>query len=475
MTDTLLHLLEQYGYVFVAFLVMLEGFGVPVPGETALVTASAFAAQGRLAIAGVVVASSIGSILGGTGGYWIGRTGGLAFLQRHGRWIRVDAAKLGRAQGFFDRHGALTVFTGRFVALLRILAAVLAGVARMPFPLFSLYNALGGICWSIVFGGLGYAFGRNLPRLESILGRASIVLAVLFALGLALFALRRRLGWTGAGVRRDARAAWHRLVGAASLQRLTESSPRLTGFLRSRFTPGEYLGLHLTVGLLLSLLSVVLIALLSTEVARKDAALTHLDLTLAARLHEHATPIGIATWNTISALGSIPAMSAIGVGVSLILMLRGQRLPAVGWVVGLAGGGLLDTLLKKLVHRPRPEWETVYATEPTWSFPSGHALGALIGYGMIAYFIILLVPRRWARVLTAIIAVAVVVFIAYSRLYLGVHYLSDILGGLAAGTLWLSACISGMEVARLREKNARAVAPPDEALVPPVASVGRDR
>ncbi|MDQ6887284.1 MAG: bifunctional DedA family/phosphatase PAP2 family protein [Gemmatimonadota bacterium] len=473
MADTLLRLLEQYGYVFVAFLVMLEGFGVPVPGETALVTAAAFAAQGRLAIAGVIAASSIGSILGGTGGYWIGRTGGLSLLQRHGRWIRIDAEKLHRAQGYFDRHGALTVFVGRFVAILRILAAVLAGVARMPFPLFTVYNALGGACWSIVFGALGYAFGRNLPRLEHILGRASLVIAVVLVLGLALFLVGRRRGWSGAGLRNGVRAGWQRLVGSTRMQRLTENSPRLTQFLRSRFTPGEYLGLHLTVGLLLSVLSVVVIALLSSEVARKDASLTRLDLSLAARLHEHATPVGIALWTTISAFGSIPAMSAIGVGVSLILMLRGQRLPAVGWVVGLAGGGLLDTLIKKLVHRPRPEWTTVYASEPTWSFPSGHALGALIGYGMIAYFIVLLVPRRWARILTVIVAIAVVCIIAYSRLYLGVHYLSDILGGLAAGALWLSACISGMEVARLREKNARPPVSDNAPIVPPVASAER--
>jgi len=109
------HLLETYGYVAVLVLVGLESLGVPLPGETALLTASAYAAAGHLSIAGVIAAAAVGAVLGDAGAYWIGRTGGLALVRRYGRLLRVDDAKLERAQKFFQRHGGKTVFLGRFV------------------------------------------------------------------------------------------------------------------------------------------------------------------------------------------------------------------------------------------------------------------------------------------------------------------------------------------------------------------------
>src|SRR5882724_5473733 len=166
------HLLESYGYLALFLLVALEGLGVPLPGEAALLTAAAYAATGHLSIVGVIMAAAAGAIAGGVGGYWIGRTGGLALVQRYGRVWRLDEAKLDRASDFFRRHGGKAVFFGRFVALLRMWAALLAGVARMRYGRFALYTVAGGVCWAAVVGALGYAFGRNLPQLERTLGHA---------------------------------------------------------------------------------------------------------------------------------------------------------------------------------------------------------------------------------------------------------------------------------------------------------------
>ena len=100
-------------------------------------------------------------------------------MRRYGRRVGLTEQKLVRVRAFFDRHGAKTVFIGRFIALLRSWAAALAGVAEMPYGRFTFWNALGGITWASVFGTLGYVFGHNLPLLEHDLGRASIALAVL--------------------------------------------------------------------------------------------------------------------------------------------------------------------------------------------------------------------------------------------------------------------------------------------------------
>jgi uncharacterized protein len=188
----LAHLIQTYGYPIVALLVAAEGVGVPLPGETALIVASAAAARGQLNIVGVVVASSIGTILGGSGGYWLGRTGGVALINRLGRYIGIDEAKVQRGQAFFEKYGARTVFIARFVAILRILAGLLAGAARMSFAEFSLYNALGGILWSALFATLGYVFGHNMRHLEIVLGRWGFLVAGVAIVAFIVFVRRPR-------------------------------------------------------------------------------------------------------------------------------------------------------------------------------------------------------------------------------------------------------------------------------------------
>jgi membrane protein DedA with SNARE-associated domain len=190
----LVHAVERYGYFAVALFVTLEGFGIPLPGETAVVTAAAFAARGPLSIVGVALSASLGTLLGGTGGYWIGQHGGRRLLVRYGHWIRLDAARLARTEAYFARHGAKTVFLARFVALLRILGPVLAGIAHMPFVKFSVVNLAGGILWAVTFSAVGYAFGRNLPRLEHMLGRVSLLIMIVVIALVVYFVKARRKG-----------------------------------------------------------------------------------------------------------------------------------------------------------------------------------------------------------------------------------------------------------------------------------------
>lgn len=185
-------LVSSYGYIFLFVLVGIESFGIPVPGETALVTAAAIAATGKLDIVGVVAAASAGAIVGDNIGYWIGRKGGIALVRRFGKRLHVDEAKLDRAHRFFQRHGAKAVFLGRFIALLRSWAAALAGVGRMPYGIFTSYNALGGVVWATVFGTLGFLFGRNLPLLRHYLGRVSIGVVAVVATGGVIWVVRRQ-------------------------------------------------------------------------------------------------------------------------------------------------------------------------------------------------------------------------------------------------------------------------------------------
>src|SRR2546430_7863453 len=166
MQGTVSGLVASYGYVVLFFLVGLESLGLPLPGETALATAAAFAALGHLSIYGVVATAVAAAVIGDNGGYWIGRTGGIALVRRYGRFLHLNEAHLERARHFFARHGPPTVFIGRFVALLRTWTAVLAGAARLAYGRFMLFNAPGAGCLGTAFCAPCLLFRRHLPPLE---------------------------------------------------------------------------------------------------------------------------------------------------------------------------------------------------------------------------------------------------------------------------------------------------------------------
>jgi membrane protein DedA with SNARE-associated domain len=147
---------HHYGLLALFLIVMLESAGVPLPGETALVAAGVFASHGELNIAAVIIVAAAAAIIGDNLGYWIGRTGGRSVLTR---WT-VTSRTLPWAEGFFERHGPKTIFIGRFFSILRVTAAWMAGVSRMRWWTFFLWNAAGGICWALLVGLVAYLFGQ---------------------------------------------------------------------------------------------------------------------------------------------------------------------------------------------------------------------------------------------------------------------------------------------------------------------------
>jgi membrane protein DedA with SNARE-associated domain len=184
-------LLSHYGYLAVIVLIALESMGIPLPGETMLLTAAIYAGSThRLNIGLVILAAVAGAILGDNLGYFIGREGGYRLLRRYGHRVGITDARLRLGQYLFRRYGGRVVFFGRFVAILRALAALLAGVNHMPWPRFLTFNAAGGFCWAMVYGIGGYAFGRELDRVTGPFRWVLVVLALAGTIGFVVF-LRR--------------------------------------------------------------------------------------------------------------------------------------------------------------------------------------------------------------------------------------------------------------------------------------------
>jgi undecaprenyl-diphosphatase len=180
--------------------------------------------------------------------------------------------------------------------------------------------------------------------------------------------------------------------------------------------------------------------------------LVRFDQTVATTLHERATPTLTAFFLVVTALGSLETIGLLGLVVAIIFGVRRKWLNLGTWLAALAGGLVLNELLKELFARPRPYFEHPLVLETSYSFPSGHATMSLIVYGMLAYFCVLAI-RTW-RARTAVVfgASLLVLLIGFSRIYLGVHYFSDVVAGFASGGIWLSALITGSETLRRRSK-----------------------
>ncbi|HJZ31650.1 MAG TPA: DedA family protein [Hyphomicrobiaceae bacterium] len=194
--EMLQQLIATHGYWTVALIVGLESMGIPLPGETVLVLAGIYAAvDPALNIWLVILAAAIGSIIGDNIGYWIGYRYAYAAVLRYGRHLGLSEPRIKVGQYLFRKHGGKVVFFGRFVALLRILAAFLAGVNRMPWRDFLIANAAGAFLWAGVFGLGAYHFGKLLFELHAALATAMFVVALtaFFGAGYLIVRYERRL------------------------------------------------------------------------------------------------------------------------------------------------------------------------------------------------------------------------------------------------------------------------------------------
>ncbi len=191
MPEWLIDLFARYGYTVVFVGVMLENAGVPVPGETVLLGGAALAQFGRLSLPWVIATAVAGAIVGDNIGFFVGRHGGRALAERHGRKIGLTPARLQQFDRFFERYGAQTVFIARFVTGLRVFGAVLAGGSGLRWRIFLFYNALGAIVWSTAVAMAGYLLAYSWDTLDRWIGRTGVTALVIVAL-VGVFAIMRR-------------------------------------------------------------------------------------------------------------------------------------------------------------------------------------------------------------------------------------------------------------------------------------------
>jgi undecaprenyl-diphosphatase len=222
------------------------------------------------------------------------------------------------------------------------------------------------------------------------------------------------------------------------------------------------------------LISVVLLAIfvgITRSIHRERGRLAHLDIRVARAMEDHARehPELLHVLRGVTRAGGVLGLICLTLAGAVALFRRRYRLLAVVWIMAASGGALLDLTLKVAIHRQRPRNPDAAVSETNESFPSGHAMGSVVGYGLLGYVLCRYFRRRRARAAVITGLALLVMLIGFSRVYLRAHYLSDVLGGFAIGAVWLAVCLSGLETVRRRKIHVhrQQSEPAPEALVPP--------
>ena len=232
---------------------------------------------------------------------------------------------------------------------------------------------------------------------------------------------------------------------------MTDQAPRRferpVRFVRARLSPEGYFGLHLTIGLVVIIATAWWFADIAEDMSR-NAATRVLDENITSWFIGHATPVLTRISRAITFFGSVLFLSSASVFVGVVLAIRKSFYRLIALASAVGGGALLNLALKHLFHRQRPVLENPLVTLASYGFPSGHTMGATIFYGVLALIVAYSI-RRWSRrVLVGWIAALVIGLVGASRIYLGAHYFTDVIGAIAVGLAWLAFCWTGIETLR---------------------------
>ncbi len=434
----------HWGYLVIFLGAALESaafLGLIVPGESLILVAGFLAAQGVFDLEALIMIVAIGAALGDSVGYELGRYLGRPALLHYGARFGLTEERVANADIFFARHGGKAVFLGRFVGFARALVPFLAGSSKMPYRRFLPYNVVGAFLWAVGVTLLGYFLGASWQVAAGWIGRASAILGGILAFALGLVWLWRWAMRHESGLR----SLWSRFLSRPRVAALCHRFAPQLAFVRARLSPTGYLGLHVSVGAGILIASGWLFGAIAEDVLEGDP-ITIMDLHIAQWLHDHSAPWLTRGMLIISTLHDTTAIMMVTLALAAILIWKRYWYWLLNLILVVPGGMLINVLMKQAFHRARPLFEESLVSLTSYSFPSGHTVSSTVFYGMLAALIISKTASWSLRVWTVLSAFAIVSLVAFSRMYLGAHYLSDVLAALAEGLTWLALCLTGTHV-----------------------------
>jgi membrane protein DedA with SNARE-associated domain len=450
--DDVSNTLGAWTYLLIGVFAFLETgafVGLVAPGETVVILGGAVAGQGATSLYLTIAIVWACAWAGDSVSFMIGRRLGRGFVLRHGSRVRITPERFKQVESYFSRHGGKTILVGRFVGLVRALAPFIAGSSGMRYGQFVPYSILGTGLWAATFALIGYFAARSLDRAAELAGRGTFlfgtVVVTVVVIVVAVRFLRRRENRARLVAAMERRPLLRPLV---ALGRRVQPQAR---FLLDRLTPGG-LGLEFTG--LIAALSIGLYALIAyTVVISGDPGPTAGDMTAHDISRELNAAWLVDAADVLTALGSLPALLAVAF-VSGVALAANRRWPELAVLVAAVAITVVAVHeIKDAVERPRPPNGARDAEGH--AFPSGHAAYSVV----YAWLAITIVARLRPGLTngTALIAagIALTAVVGLTRVYLGVHYLSDVVSGWGLGVSAFSACAAVAVVATHLRQNAR--------------------
>ncbi len=468
------HLIEDAGqalgkwtYLAVGILAFLETgafIGLVAPGETTVIVGGLVAGQGEISLFVLIAIVWACAVAGDLTSYTLGRRLGREFMVKHGARVKITEARLEQVEAFFDRRGGSTILIGRFIGLVRAIAPFIAGASKMPLRKFLPYDILGAGLWATTFCVLGYVFWRSFDQLTAWVSRGLFAFGLFVAVVVAIVFLVRlqrseelqakTKAWIAEQLEKPylrpvapyLRAGWERIGQPAA--RASEAPAR---FVWNRLTPGD-LGLEVTTLLAIAAVGSFVFFLLADGLSERDLLVGD---RVAADIADRIRMGWLVDLSKIvTALGSFVAVAIAVAATSLWAVARRRYLDAGVLVVASLLTYLLTHMAKAHYDRPRPADALVDAAGS--AFPSAHAAYSV---AWIACAVVLVrTGGSWAG-RTAVVTAAVILAaaIGLTRIYLNVHYLSDVEAGWGLGaTVFALLGIVALVVGRLRHNEAPA-------------------
>ncbi|HEU4393213.1 MAG TPA: bifunctional DedA family/phosphatase PAP2 family protein [Solirubrobacterales bacterium] len=443
--------LGAWTYLLVGFFAFAETgafVGLVVPGETVMLLGGAVAGQGEIDIYLLIAIAWFAAWLGDTTSFFVGRRLGREFVMRHGPRVGVSHERFEKVEDYFSRHGGKTIFIGRWISLVRALAPFIAGSSGMRYRAFVPYSVLGTGLWASAHILIGYFFSRSVETGAEYAGKGAFLLATLIVVvggSILLYRYFRVEANRLATVRRmEGRAATRWLVVLGRRYR-----PQLQ-FLWDRVTPGGTFGLEFTT--LMATLAVSLFVLVAyIVVIGREAGPTPGDET-AFEIVEHLRS-GFLT-NVSKAITFLGSGAFVWALTALCAVLLAARRRWAEFGVLLAGMALTSVgfhEIKDAVDRPRPAGPGLVDSSGS-SFPSGHAAHSVLYVWMAVTIVLRLRPGMARKALVVTAGIVLSALVGLSRVYLNVHYLSDVSGGWALGAACFSLCAAvGLVISGMRQ------------------------
>ncbi|WP_457574367.1 VTT domain-containing protein [Desulfolithobacter sp.] len=406
-----------------SFAESLAVIGLLVPGAALMLTAGALIASGALSFWPTMAWAVFGAVLADGLSYWLGHC-----YKDTIRSLRIFAKHrdmLTKGESFFRRHGGKSVFFGRFVGPIRPVIPLVAGMLGMDPLHFTFYNVLSALGWAPAYLLPGMAFGASLALAGEVAKRLAILIGVSVVGGWMVFFFSRRLFRFAL----NRFPAWEKKLLA-----LLQGSSLLQRWLKGGVFDRDQSILRLLVLLAMVFVGSLWLFLGITEDVVTGDPLVHVNQSVYHLLQGLRTPWGDTIMVAITMLGDVAVTMPLVLSVLIWLLCRKEYRSALYLVITVAGGILLVIAVKTLTHVPRPV--EMYQGVVRWAYPSNHATVSVIIFGFLALLCSrgLRPDRRW---LPLSFALVLITGIGVSRLYLGAHWLSDVVGGFCLGTAWL--------------------------------------